>query len=380
MKKKRNLLKTLPGATVPALLLLAAMFGMAGCGNDADALPDAGSNDGVRTLNVHIGPKQGFLSADAGAPGTRSTVDESTGTVAWEEGDRVFLAVALKMNDQETSTTKFTMVRTATATWNFYQGFIDTHDKDGTPIDLGTLTLLSGIQVPLDAILVVRATAFHIDCETYTEGSRVTCRPGGGTRSVMQDVLQNLSPDTDLNFDMKHLNSTRLSFPVGLTPGKQYYVDGFNAVNSCSDSQNANITYTSAANVPFAPAPDGSLALCADINGADQTVTLKEVGTDAVVYTATFTAAYGSSYRCIIPTAGGIDPESLPDLLQPAPILPNNKVYAVNGYWVTAPGEENAKYQWSTNADATQMDSDPCAGRQLAYAYDEGLREDGRVE
>ena len=121
----------------------------------------------------------------------------------------------------------------------------------------------------------------------------------------------------------------------------------------------------------FTAAPDGSLAICLGGSNAtgSQTVTLKEKDDDAddtndkVVYTATFNIAYGSSYRCIIPAAGGVDPDSRPDLLIPDPIVPGNKVYAVNGYFVTAPDADASKtYQWAANNDATQMDSDPCAG------------------
>lgn len=342
------------------VLALALPLLLSSCGNEADALTDAGGNDIARTINVHIGPKQGFISATAGIPGTRSTVDESTKAVEWEEGDRIFLALEFEIT-QGNSVKPYTLVRTASATWNLYENFIGTHNYQGDPTDLTALTPLSGISVPLAATSLVKATASYLDCQTYVENGIVTCFPGGGTRDVMQDVLQNLPPFADLNFNMKHHNSTRLSFPVGLTPGKQYYVEGFNAVNSCQTNM-GDITYTSTAKVPFTADADGSLTLCADIAGTDRTVTLKNMDTDATVYSATFTAAHGSSYRCIIPASGGIDPDTHPELLPIDPIVPGNAVYAVNGYWVTAPGAEDATYQWAASINATVMDNDPCAG------------------
>lgn len=342
------------------VLALALPLLLSSCGNEADALTDAGGNDVARTLNVHIGPKQGFISATAGIPGTRSTVDESTKAVEWEEGDRIFLTVEFDIT-QGNYSKGYTLVRTASATWNLYEKFIGTHNSQGDPTDLTALTPLSGIPVALAATSLVKATAFYLDCKTWAEGNNVTCLSGGGTRDVMQDVLQNLPPFADLNFNMKHYNSTRLSFPVGLTPGKQYYVDGFNAVNSCQKDM-GTVTYTPAVKVPFAADDDGSLTLCADIAGTDQTVTLKEMDTDVAVYSATFTAAHGSSYRCIIPTSGGIDPDTHPELLPIDPIVPGNAVYAVNGYWVTAPGAEDATYQWASSITATVMDNDPCTG------------------
>lgn len=45
----------------------------------------------------------------------------------------------------------------------------------------------------------------------------------------------------------------------------------------------------------------------------------------------------------------------------PAPIYGTNAVYSVNGYWVTAPGAENATYVWNSDKTATSMEKDPCA-------------------
>lgn len=44
----------------------------------------------------------------------------------------------------------------------------------------------------------------------------------------------------------------------------------------------------------------------------------------------------------------------------PAPIYGTNAVYSVNGYWVTAPGEESATYAWGASSSASSM-TDPCA-------------------
>ena len=45
------------------------------------------------------------------------------------------------------------------------------------------------------------------------------------------------------------------------------------------------------------------------------------------------------------------------------PIVPGNTVYAVNGYYVTAPdADATKKYKWADDSNANVMDSDPCAG------------------
>ena len=46
----------------------------------------------------------------------------------------------------------------------------------------------------------------------------------------------------------------------------------------------------------------------------------------------------------------------------PTAITTGNKVYVVNGYWVTAPGAETDTYAWASSNEATQMENDPCAG------------------
>ena len=48
---------------------------------------------------------------------------------------------------------------------------------------------------------------------------------------------------------------------------------------------------------------------------------------------------------------------------KPAPIVSDNTVWDVNGYWVTAPDADvNKTYQWAASDVAIVMDNDPCAG------------------
>ena len=360
----RNIRQTL---LAPALLLLAAVtLGLAGCTQGEDALQGADGNAGARTLNINVGPKQGFRSGDADSNAdTRSTVNESTLAMEWEEGDRIFLTV--DYTGVTPSRYHYTMVRTATATWNFYNNYIGTHDENGNAVELSLLSSFSAVPVPLGATGISTLAAQHTDNNTYVgifDSMLMVAFMDGGSCDQLFQQIKNPAMDAGITLNMVHNAVTRLHFPGGLTPGKKYYVDGAVVIQYVSDGGTGGDM-----NIPFTAAPDGSLTLCAQINGTGQTVTLKEKDDDAdptndkVVYSATFDAAYGSSYRCIIPAAGGVNPDSNPDLLKPAPIVPGNTVYVVNGYFVTAPdANESREYQWAASDDATKMDSDPCAG------------------
>ena len=372
----RNIRQTL---LAPAVLLLAVTLGLAGCTQGEDALQGADGNNGARTLNINVGPKQGFISgftsgdnADSNAdgsaysndPATRSTVNEDTGAMAWEEGDRIFLYVAYT----GASAKSYTLVRNAASAWDFYEGYVGTHDKDGNAVNLSDLTSFSGIPVPMGATAITQIIAYHTDNDTRPYYDRMVLMEGGSCDQLRQ-VISNPDMNAGITLALTHADVARLYFPGGLTPGKKYYPGGLQSIEAMFINQ-TGATSTSS-NFSFTAAPDGSLAICLGGSNAtgSQTVTLKEKDDDAddtndkVVYTATFNVAVGSSYRCIIPAAGGVDPDSRPNLLIPDPIVPGNKVYAVNGYFVTAPdADESREYQWAANADATQMDSDPCAG------------------
>ena len=351
---RNNIRQTL---LAPALLLLAAAtLGLAGCTQGEESLQGADGNNGVRILNINVGPKQGFLSGDAD---TRSTVDESTGAVSWQEGDRIFLCV------QYTGVTPpvycYTMVHTATATWNIYNNYVVTHDESGSVVDLAALTPHSAIPVPLGATGISKITAQHTDNSTFVGDNGEVVLMDGGSRDYLWQQIDNPAMDQAITFNnLVHQRTARLHFPGGLTPGKRYYADGYIVLRSLGN----NVSFAQGtADIPFTAADDGSLTICAQIEGTSQTIRLKEADTHAIVYGATFNVAYGSSYRCIIQTAGGVNPDSKPDLLKPDPVVPGNKVYAVNGYWVTAPdADASKKYQWAASSTATVMDSDPCAG------------------
>ncbi|MCM0238789.1 DUF1566 domain-containing protein [Bacteroides fragilis] len=354
---RNNIRQTL---LAPVVLLLAAALGMAGCTQGEDTLPGADGNDGARILNINVGPKQGFLSGDADS---RSTVDESTGAMAWEEGDRIFLTVTYTGVSAEG---QYTMVRNTTA-WDFYKGYVGTHDENGNAIDLSGHTSFNGIPVPTGATAITRIIAYHTDNDTYLSNGMSMVLMEGGSCDQLRQVLDNPDMNAGITLELRHASVARLYFPGGLTPGKKYYPGGSFSIGIMQLGQT---TGTSKSDLfSFTAAPDGSLAICIAENGS-KTVTLKEKDADAddtndkVVYASTFNVTFGSSYRCIIPAAGGTNPDSKPDLLKPAPIVANNKVYAVNGYWVTAPNaDESKEYQWAASLDATKMDSDPCAGR-----------------
>ena len=371
----RNIRQTL---LAPALLLLAAAtLGLAGCTQGEDALQGADGNDGVRILNINVGPKQGFLSGDAdnntdsrsngndGAPGTRSTVDESTGVMAWEEGDRIFVLV--ECNDAANTKPHYTLIRNAADGWDIYEGYLTTYDAGGNLIDLSAHTPVSAIKLPLGTTAIAYIRVNYTDSPTryvpksgegIQDAERVAFLDGGSCDFMHTDII-NPAMDASITIALTRSNLTRLHFPGGLTPGKKYYVDGFHSQTEFGEAYSGSGT-----NIPFTADTDGSLTICFKVEGSSSyNVTLKEKDTDAVVYTATFNVAYGSSYRCIIPAAGGVNPDNRPDLLIPIPIVPGNAVYVVNGYFVTAPdANANKTYPWAASDAATVMDNDPCAG------------------
>ena len=372
--KLRNKKVSLCASTL--VLALALPLLLSSCSDEADTLPGAGGNDVARTLNINVGPKPGFIpgnadgSADSNAPGTHATVDEGTGVMEWQEGDRIFVLV--DCNDAADTKPRYTLVRTATSTWAIYEGYLTTYDADGNLIDLGDHTPVSAIKLPLGATGIDGVRVNYTDSPTRfvprsgpdaQDAERVDFQDGG-SRDFMTSTIFNPSIDAAVTLDLKRGTLTRLHFTGGLTPGKKYYVDGFRSPTAFGEGMTDD-----GSKIPFTAAPDGSLTLCAGINGTAQTVTLKEKDDDGddtndkVVYSATSDVAYGRTYRCIIPGAGGIDPGSNPDLLTPAPIVTGNKVYAVNGYWVTATDEtEYVSHQWAASTGATVMDTDPCSG------------------
>ena len=378
MIMNRNIRQTL---LAPALLLLAAItLGLAGCTQGEDALQGADGNAGARTLNINVGPKQGFRSGDADSNAdTRSTVNESTGAMEWEEGDRIFLAI--EGNDPATTMTTYTLVRKATDAWDIYEGYLTTYDAGGALIDLSAHNTISAITLLPGTTLLNAVQAYHTDCPTRLAetGKNKVNILDGGSRDCVEAYETNVSIDAplSLNLTRDRINNTRLHFPGGLTPGKKYYVDG---KTSYKDFDIAPDSWGTGVGMPFTAAADGSLTLCAKIDGTGQTVTLKEKDDDAddtndkVVYSATFNVAYGSSYRCIISAAGDINPDNRPNLLKPDPIVSSNTVYVVNGYFVTAPdANERKTYQWAASETATEMDSDPCAdhgGWRMPTMYD----------
>ena len=368
----RNIRQTL---LAPAVLLLAVTLGLAGCTQGEDALQGADGNNGTRTLNINVGPKQGFISGNTDSnadgstysndPATRSTVDESTGAMAWQKGDRIFLYVTYT----GASAKRYTLVRNTAPAWDCYEGYVGTHDKDGNAVDLSGLTSFSGIPVPMGATAITQIIAYHTDNDTYPSTNERMVLMKGGSCDMLRQVISNPDMNAGITLALTHASVARLYFPGGLTPGKKYYPGGLQSIEAMFINQ-TGATSTSS-NFSFTAAPDGSLVICLGGSNAtgSQTVTLKEKDDDAddsndkVVYTATFNAAFGSSYRCIIPAAGGVDPDSRPNLLIPDPIVPGNKVYPVNGYFVTAPDADESKvYQWAADIAATEMDSDPCAG------------------
>ena len=369
-------------ALAPALLLCAAVFGMAGCTQGEDALQGAGATaQGGEPIHVSVAPKPGFTgetgTAGGSGIGTRSTVGDD-GTFGWVEGtDKIY--VDILFNDPIGTRYQHSWTPLASATNSYITGWKVLNGWDGAT------TEFSGDLVwPLGASSVSIA-AFYTDC---TLGSR---RGDNGDEAIQ--LLYNNGATGDhmifeknriplggaLTVDFGHA-TTRLVF-TGLKATTAYNLKaGGAALTFPTYVRTRDFKLLDEAARTFTSDADGKLVICAALDGklnaSTHKVTLEVVEGDVtsgisagtVELTARGSDADGwkmDGYMYTVNFANGsgtVNPDSKPDLLKPAPIVANNKVYAVNGYWVTAPNvDESKEYQWATSNAATVMDIDPCA-------------------
>ena len=374
MKLNNHILSLL----APALLLCAATLGMTGCTQSDDGLQDAPGavSRGGEPIRVSIAPKPGFT--DAGTPGTRATVGDD-GTFGWTEGtDRI--CVRYTFDDASATIVDHTWLRTPTTEthsymtgWKVFTGWNST-DAEFT----GNLTW------PLGASKVT-VRAFYTDCKlgvvtSTDDNGRALTQPFDYTEGTGDHMtfMKEFSPGEEIKVEFSHA-TTRLVFN-GLKPATAYSLKAGGAaltfptsftVADCSLSAPAEQTFTSDA--------DGKLVIFAALDAkldASHKVSLEVMEGDAsgtsagtVELTAQGNDADGWKmdgymYTINFVNGGGIDPESRPDLMKPDPIVTGNTIYEVNGYFVTAPDANvNKTYQWASSDAATQMDSDPCAGK-----------------
>lgn len=370
MKLNNNILSAL----APALLLCAAAFGMAGCTQGEDALQGAGTTaQGGEPIHVSVAPKPGFTGGTDTVGGsstdTRSTVGDD-GTFGWTEGtDNIY--VSIMFNDPTGTTYMHTWTPAAGASSSYITGWKVLKGWDGA-----TSEFTGDLVWPLGASSVSIYT-FYTDC---TLGSR----QGSNGDEAIQLLYNNGATGDHMTFkktkillgealkvDFGHA-TTRLVF-TGLKASTAYSLKaGGTALTFPTYVRIRDFKLLDEVEQTFTSDADGKLVICAALDGKLNATTHKvslevmegnasgtSVGTveltargsdadgwkmDGYMYTVNF--ANGS---------GAVNPDSKPDLLKPAPIAAGNKVYAVNGYWVTAPdADESKEYGKSDN---------PCTGR-----------------
>ena len=367
----------------PVVLLCAAISGMAGCTQGEDALQGAGTvAQGGEPIHVSVAPKPGFTggtdTAGGSGTGTRATVGDD-GTFGWVEGtDKIY--VDILFNDPIGTRYQHSWTPLASATNSYITGWKVLNGWDGAT------TEFSGDLVwPLGASSVSIA-AFYTDC---TLGSR----RGSNADEAIQLLYNNGATGDHMIFEKNRIPlggaltvdfghaTTRLVF-TGLKATTAYSLKaGGAALTFPTYVRTRDFKLLDEAAQTFASDADGKLVICAaldaKLNASTHKVTLDVVEGDVtsgpsagtVELTARGSDADGwkmDGYMYTVNFANGsgtVNPDNKPDLLKPAPIVANNTVYAVNGYWVTAPdADASKKYQWAASSTATVMDSDPCAG------------------
>ena len=382
MKQKNNILSAL----APALLLCAAVFGMAGCTQGEDALQGAGATaQGGEPIHVSVAPKPGFTdgtdTTGGSSTGTRATVGDD-GTFGWTENtDHIYIYITF--ND-ELSTKLINSWRCEhDAVDDYYPTIKDWRPQHGWTMS-GDNTDGDEISWPLGASQAV-VNAFYTDVPRSAVGGNednptsLTLNYSAGGTGDHMIFTKTLTLGEALTLDFHHA-TTRLVF-TGLKANTAYSLKaGGTALTFPTVLTVASFSLGTPTEQTFTSNADGKLVICAalddKLNATTHKVSLEvmegnasgtSVGTveltargsdadgwkmDGYMYTVNF--ANGS---------GAVNPDNNPDLLAPAPIAAGNKVYAVNGYWVTAPNADESKtYQWAASTAATVMDSDPCAG------------------
>lgn len=370
-------------ALAPALLLCAAVAGMAGCTQGEDALQGAGTTaQGGEPIHVSVAPKPGFTdgtdTTGGSSTGTRATVGDD-GIFGWVEGtDKIYVNILFNSPDSHMYLHSWTPL--ASATNCYITGWKVLNGWDGET------TEFSGDLVwPLGASSV-GIRAFYTDCtlgshrgEGVEEAIQLLYN-NGATGDHMFLEKTNIPLGGALTVDFGHA-TTRLVF-TGLKATTAYSLKaGGAALTFPTYVRKRDFKLLDEAEQTFTSDANGKLVICAALDGklnaSTHKVTLDVVEGDVtsgpsagtVELTARGSDADGwkmDGYMYTVNFANGsgtVNPDNKPDLLKPAPIVANNKVYAVNGYWVTAPDADVSKeYQWAASSTATVMDSDLCAG------------------
>ena len=372
--KTRNLKQTL----APAVLLLAAALGMAGCSQSEDTPVVMGTTArGGEPIHISVRPKPGFAPD---APGTRAAVADG-GTFAWEEGsnaDKIFFLITF--NDAAST-------RRAER-WYYAPGDIsnpgltDWYMRQGWTADDSGAAVATPYTWPVGASSAT-VQAFYTDCEVtgvdVSGGDNaplsLTFGYTGGTGDHML-YTKTIAPGEDISIDFKHI-TTRLVFK-GLAASTAYSLFAEGALMTYPTTlTREGFTLGNAIGQTFTSDADGKLVICASLDDkidAAGKVTLElraaggtSAGTAELTAKGTSGAYKMDGYMYTLSvmsnSGGSVGPDGYPDLLLPAPIAPGNTVYAVNGYYVTAPdADEKKEYQWASSGTATAMTSDPCAG------------------
>lgn len=358
----------------PVALLCAAVAGMAGCTQGEDALQGAGTvAQGGEPIHVSVAPKPGFTggtdAADRSSIGTRATVGDD-GTFGWVEGtDKIY--VNILFNDPDTRMYLHSWTPLASATNSYITGWKVLNGWDGE-----TTEFTGGLVWPLGANFV-SIRAFYTDCtlgshrgESADEAIQLLYN-NGATGDHMFLEKTNIPLGGTLTVDFGHA-TTRLVF-TGLKATTAYSLKaGGAALTFPTYVRKRDFKLLDEAARTFTSDADGKLVICAALDGklnaSTHKVTLEVVEGDVtsgisagtVELTARGSDADGwkmDGYMYTVNFANGsgpVNPDSRPDLLPPNPIVAGNKVYYVNGYYVTAPDASELK----TYAKGT----DPCTG------------------
>lgn len=344
------------------MIILATVF--AACSQADDALQaGVAVAQGGEPLNIRIAPKPGYTTKSD----TRATVNDDTGAFAWEESDGV--SVRIIFNDAANTTLchSWRYMPVNNSGFSYYiPGWSTTDDwQGGRPIPKLVWPLGAGS---------VTVNAFYGDMSTSNvvvgKGPDFVYVPGETGDYML--FSKTLTPGEDLTVDFVH-GTTRLVF-TGLAPNTAYSLKAAGTEltfpKSLSDDLSAVDVMEAQA---FTSDAAGNLTVCADLDekiDANGKLTLELVTGGATVYQTVLSAqgtagAYkmdGYIYKIKVSESGKVNPENNPDLMVPAPIIPGNTVWELNGYYITAPDADERYYQWSADPAATVMDNDPCAG------------------
>lgn len=379
MKQKNNILSAL----APALLLCAAVFGMAGCTQGEDALQGAGATaQGGEPIHVSVAPKPGFIggtdTTGGSSTGTRATVGDD-GTFGWTENtDHIYIYITF--ND-ELSTKLINSWRCEhDAVDDYYPTIKDWRPQHGWTAS-GDNTDGDEISWPLGASQAV-VNAFYTDVPRSAVGGNednptsLTLNYSAGGTGDHMIFTKTLTLGEALTLDFHHA-TTRLVF-TGLKANTAYSLKaGGTALTFPTVLTVASFSLGTPTEQTFTSNADGKLVICAalddKLNATTHKVSLEVMEGDAsgtsvgtVELTARGSDADGwkmDGYMYTVNFANGsgaVNPDSNPDLLKPTPIVAGNKVYAVNGYYVTAP-DANESNTYILNSSNYELSAgDPC--------------------